>query len=131
MEKKRHPLCDLRESIQMNIHLLIKTHYGDYRFNKDYGCYIWNKDYSVVTNVSKWKDELCSLIKDTIEKYEVRLEKIKVNLVLEDAEFSEKFKDQPLRLKKKITIKIEGMIGYLNESFEHYEYLFFSPLSIG
>ena len=131
LDKKRHPVTELRESIQSNINLLIKTHFGDYRYDKEYGCYIWNKDYTTVTNVPKWKDELQNLMHTSIVKYEKRLKGTKVQLDMEDLELSEQFKDQPLKLKKKISIKITGTIQHLNEPFEHYEFLFFSPLSIG
>ena len=130
IDKKRHPLCDLKQSIQLNINLLIKTHFGDYRYDREYGCFIWNKDYTTVTNVSKWKDELRNLMQVAIERYETRLQGVKVTLDMEDVEFSEKLKDQPMKLKKKISVHITGIIKHLNEPFEHFEFLFFSPLSI-
>ena len=131
VEKKRHPLIELRQSIQLNINLLIKTHFGDYRYDKEYGCYIWNKDYTTVTNVPKWKDELRELMQNSIEKYETRLKNIKVTLDMEEVILSERFKGQPLKLKKKISVHITGIIKHLSEPFEHYEFLLFSPLSIG
>ena len=115
----------------MNINLIIKTHCNENRYDSRYGCLIWHKDYSTVTNMSNWKDELKSFMSDAIAVNEPRLEDIKVNLDMEDAEFSDRYRDQPVRLKKKITIQIKGVIKHLNETFEHIEYLFFSPLSIG
>ncbi|HBE42303.1 MAG TPA: hypothetical protein DDW27_14060 [Bacteroidales bacterium] len=130
-EKKPHKLCDLKDSIRMNINLIIKTHFNEYRFNREYGCFIWNKDYSTITNVADWKDELKSLMLQSIELNEPRLKNIKINLDMEEAEIMEKYRDQPLKLKKKINIMISGIIRHLNEPFEHYEFLFFSPLSVG
>jgi len=124
-------LCDLKDSIRMNINLIIKTHYRENRYDYRYGCTIWNKDYSTITDLSKWKDELKLYIAESIEKYEPRIDKIKVALNIEDTELSEQFKDQPLKLKKKIQLHISGTIKHLNEPFEHDEHLFFSPLSIG
>ena len=131
IEKQKHPLCEVKDSIKMNINLIMKTHIRECRFNSSYGCFIWNRDYSTVTNVSKWKDELNSLLQFSIEENETRINKVEVKLDLEEAEISEKFKNQPLRLKHKITISIKGVIKDLNEPFEQFEYLFFSPLSIG
>jgi hypothetical protein len=91
---------------------------------------IWNKDYSTINDLSKWKDELKLFIADSIEKNEPRVEKIKINLDIGETELSEKFKDQPVKHKKKITIQISGIIKHLNEPFAHNEHLFFSPLSI-
>jgi phage baseplate assembly protein W len=130
-EKKKHPLCSLKDSIQMNINLIIRTHIGENRYNNSYGCLIWNKDYSTITDVSKWKDELRSHIAASIEENEPRINEIQINLNIEDSELSDKFRDHPIKLKKKITIQISGIIKHLNEPFEYYEHLFFSPFSIG
>jgi phage baseplate assembly protein W len=131
IEKQKHPLCSLRDSVEQNINLIIKTHLKEYRFDDNYGCLIWNKDYSTVTNVSNWKDELKSLMLSAIEKNEPRIVKLKIDLSMEEVEFTDKFRDFPLKLKNKITIHIAGIVKHLNEPFEHLEYLFFSPLSIG
>lgn len=130
LEKKKHPLCEIKDSVQMNINLIIKTHFRECRYNSSYGCFIWSKDYSSITNISKWIDELNSSILSSIEKNESRVNKVEVKLELEEAEISERFRNQPLRLKHKITINIKGIIKHLNEPFEYLEYLFFSPLSI-
>jgi hypothetical protein len=130
IEKKRHPLCDIRESVQMNINMIIKTHFCEYRYNHTYGCFIWNQDYSTVDNISKWLDELRDSILSSIELNEPRISKIEIKINLDEAELFERFKGQPLRLKHKLTIEIRGVITHLNESFEHYEFLFFSPLSV-
>ena len=115
----------------MNINLIIKTHYNENHFDRSYGCLIWNIDYDTITNISKWKDEMKLHLTNSIENNEPRLDTIKIALNLEDTEISEKFRDQPLKLKKKITILISGTIRHLNEPFEHIEYLYFSPLSVG
>lgn len=130
IEKKRHPLCDIRESIQMNINMIIKTHFFEYRYNYMYGCFIWNQDYSTVASISKWLDEIQTSILSSVELNEPRLSKIEIKIDLEEAEVFERFKGQPLRLKHKLTTEIKGVITHLNESFEHYEFLFFSPLAI-
>ena len=131
IDKKPHHLCDLKDSIRMNINLIIKTHYDENRFNREFGCLIWNKDYSTITNVADWKDELKSLMLQSIEQNEPRLGNVKLNLDMEDTEILEKYREQPSKLKKKITIQISGVIRHLNEPFNHYEFLFFSPLSVG
>lgn len=131
MEKRKYPLCNLKDSVQQNMNLIIKTHLKEYRYDDAFGCLIWNKDYSVVTNVSEWKDELKSLMQSAIEKNEPRISKVKINLNLETVEFVDQFRNIPLKLKNKITIHITGVISHLNETIEHFEYLFFSPLSIG
>jgi len=131
IDRKRHTKCELSESIRMNIHLIIRTHYKEFRYDSTYGCMIWNKDYSTVTNVSHWKDELKEHMLKSIEINETRINKVKIDLNMEDTEISEKLKKQPQKLKKRITIQIKGVIKLINEPFMHYEQLFFSPLSIG
>ena len=130
IDKKRHPLCDIRESVQMNINMIIKTHFREYSFNQTYGCFIWNQDYSTVTNISKWLDEIRSSIHSSIDLNEPRISKTEIKIDLEETDVFERFKGQPLHLKHKLTIVINGVITHLNEPFEHYEYLFFSPLSV-
>ena len=130
IEKKHHSLCEIRESVKMNINMIIKTHFCEYRFNQNYGCFIWNQDYSTVANISEWLDELQNSILSSIELNEPRISNIEIKIDLEEAEFFERFKGQPLRLKHKLTIEVKGVITYLNELFEHYEFLFFSPLSV-
>jgi predicted component of type VI protein secretion system len=130
IEKKQHSLCEIRESVQMNVNMIIKTHFCEYRFNHNYGCFIWNQDYSTVANISEWLDELQNSILSSIELNEPRISKIEIKIDLEEAEFFERFKGQPLRLKHKLTIEVKGVVTYLNELFEHYEFLFFSPLSV-
>ena len=131
MEKKRHPAWEIKESIQINVNLILKTHLHEYRFDSSYGCMIWNKDFDSVSNVTRWLTELKSSILVSVEKNESRLSDIGVDLSIEAAKIPEKFKNQPLRMRHRITIKITGKIKHLNEPFEHFEYLFFSPLSIG
>lgn len=130
IDKKKHPLCDIKESVQMNVNLIIRTHFREYRFNSSYGCFIWNQDYSTITNISKWLDELQSSIMISIEDNEPRISKPEVKIDLEQAEIFERFKGQPLRLKHKLTIEVKGLIAYLNEPIEYSEFLFFSPLSV-
>ena len=89
IDRKRHPQCELSESIQKNIHLIIRTHYKEYRYDPAYGCMIWTKDYSTVTNVTHWKDELKELMIQSIKKNETRISKLKIDLTLEDVELSE------------------------------------------
>lgn len=129
--KRRHSVCDIKESIQINVNLILRTHLREYRFDSSYGCLIWNKDFDSVSNVTRWLSEVKSSILVSIEKNESRLSDINVELSIEAAKIPDKFKDQPLRMRHRITIKITGKIKHLNEPFEHFEYLFFSPLSIG
>ena len=130
IDKKKHPLCNIRESVQMNINMIIKTHFHEYSYNHSYGCFIWNQDYSTVTNISNWLDEMQCSILASIELNEPRISNTEVKIDLEEAEIFERFKGQPLRLKHKLTIEIKGIITHLSEPFEHFEFLFFSPLSV-
>jgi phage baseplate assembly protein W len=130
IDKKKHPQCNIRESIRMNINIIVKTQFREYRYNQTYGCYIWNQDYSTVTNISKWLDELQSSVITSIEMNEPRISKTEVKIDLEQAEIFERYKGQPLRLKHKLTIEIRAVITHLNEPFEHMEFLYFSPLSV-
>ena len=127
IEKKKHPLCDIRESVQMNINMIIKTHFCEYRYNHMYGCFIWNQDYSTVANISEWLDELQNSILSSVELNEPRISNIEIKIDLEEAEYFERFKGQPLRLKHKLTIEVKGVITHLNELFRHMSFCFSVP----
>jgi phage baseplate assembly protein W len=131
IEKKHHQLCGLLESIQQNIALIIKTHYGDYKFNPSFGCLIWNKDYSTVSNVSQWKDELKMLIESAVEMNEPRVEDIKIEINIEEEDMPRTYRDQPVIFKKKIAMRITGTVKHIKETFVQSINLLFSPLSIG
>ena len=130
IQKKRHGLCSLEDSIRQHIHLIIKTHYHEYRFDPNYGCYIWDKDFDNIQSVSKWKDELEDLVLQSLNAYEKRLANIQVNITVDEPETIDPRTNKTIRHRKRITIQVQGAIKKTNQLMRHTELMFFSPLSL-
>ncbi|MEM6844145.1 MAG: GPW/gp25 family protein [Bacteroidota bacterium] len=130
LEKKRLALCSLEGSIRQHIHLVIKTHYHEYRFDASYGCYVWDKDFDNIQSVSKWKDELEDLVLQSLNAYERRLAKIQVSIKVDEPETLDPKTQKIIRHRKRITIQTRGIVKKTNQSLSHTEYMFFSPLSL-
>jgi len=130
LQKKRLALCSLEDAIRQHIHLIIKTHYHEYRFDANYGCYVWDKDFDNIQSVSKWKDELEDLVLQSLNAYEKRLANIQVNIKVDEPETFDAKTQQTIRHRKRITILAQGTVKKTNQSLRHTEYMFFSPLSL-
>lgn len=129
-KKKRHGLCQMKEAVGEHIHLILKTHLKEYRYNYDYGCFVWDQDFNNIFNMDKWEKELETQIQDTIKKYEKRLDGIYISVKVKDPESDRVIKDIPHRLKRMINITISGTMLKTRELFQHQEVIYFSPLSI-
>lgn len=131
-QKQRHPMCELEASIRQHIHLVLKTHCGEYQYDASYGCTIWDQDFLNIHSVNKWRTSLEKMIMQALAQYERRLSPIDIRLDLDTS-----FQEEPgqakknVRLKRRITITISGKVRETNRPFLHTEHIFFSPLSIG
>lgn len=130
MEKKRQPRCGLADSIRQHIHLILRTHFNEYRFDSRFGCMVWDKDFETIRSVYKWKAELIEAFTKALKNYEKRLSQIQVIIDLDDLKVVDPNTQKVNGLRKRITIHIGGMMGQTNEPFQHTEYIFFSPLSL-
>lgn len=130
-QKQRLPLCELEASIRQHIHLVLKTHCEEYRYDSSYGCNIWEQDFLNIHSVNKWRTSLEKMITQALTQYERRLSPLDIRLDLdtslqEDPGMAKK----NARLKRRITITISGKVRETNRPFLHTEHIFFSPLSI-
>ena len=130
ISKQRHDLLETADAIKQHVHLILRTHYQEYRYDNDYGCYVWDKDYETIRSVSKWKKELHLSILEALERNEKRLSSIRVDLDVDEPKVIDPKTKKPIKLRKRITIIISGVIARTNERFQHTEYIFFSPLSL-
>lgn len=129
-KKERHALCDLKEGVAQHVHLILKTHLSEYRYDYDFGCYVWEQDFENIQSISKWENQLENLIKSTILKYEKRLDGIQVKIKVEEPKEFVSDGNVPDRLKRRINITMSGIIHRTRELFQHQELIYFSPLSI-
>jgi phage baseplate assembly protein W len=130
LKKKRPPVCSMQDSIKQNIHLILYTKFGEHRYNYSFGCEIWNKNFENIHSISKWKDGFKDSILNSLEQNETRLEDVKITMYLKDSKTPDQETKMAGRYRMQIIIKIEGIIYNINEAFQHWENIYFSPLSM-
>ena len=130
MEMQRQPRCSLADSIRQYMHLIMRTHFQEYRFDPKFGCMVWDKDFETIRSVYKWKTELIDAFTKSIKTYEKRLQQIQVIVDLDDLKILDPHTQKLIELRKRIIIHVRGTIDQTNEPFQHTEYIFFSPLSL-
>jgi phage baseplate assembly protein W len=128
--KKRQQKCGLGESIQQHIHLILRTHFKEYRYDPAFGNMVWEKDFETIRSVPKWKNELSEDFAIALKKYEKRLSQIRVATELDELKVVDPQTQKVSELRKRVTIRIDGIITQTNEYFKHTECIFFSPLSL-
>lgn len=129
-KKQRQPRCTLTDSLRQHIHLIIRTHFNESRYDSEYGCMIWEKDFETIRSVDKWKTELLDSFQKALKKYEVRLSNIQIVVNLDDLKVVDPKTRKVVELRRRINLHIEGTILQTNELFQHKEFIFFSPLSL-
>ncbi len=125
ISKKEQPRISLKESIEAWIHLLLVTHFGEFKNDESFGCQIWEHDFENITNSQKFKEDLQKAILQSIKIHEPRLTDIRLDLQIEQVEVLL----QNRRIKIRIGVRIAGVIRKTNESFVHIESFFIGPLS--
>lgn len=130
IQKERHRLCDLKEGVAEYIHFILKTHLTEYRYDYNFGCYVWNQDFENIKSISKWENFLETQIKEAISTYEKRMDNIQTKVKVEEPkDFADQNNPQN-RMKKRIHITVTATVKKTRESFQHQEFIYFSPLSI-
>ena len=128
--KRRNPLLKTGDALRQHIHLLLRTHYHECRYDPAYGCYVWDKDYDNIQSINRWKDELEGLVRQTLTDYEKRISSVAVSVSVEELPTVDPKTQQVNRYSKRITIALEGTVLKTNQRIAHREYMFFSPLSL-
>jgi phage baseplate assembly protein W len=124
--RKREQLkISLKESISAWIHILLVTHYGEFKGDESFGCEIWEHDFENITNAQKFKEDLQKTILQSITIHEPRLANIRSVIQIEQVEVL----FQNRRIKIRVGIKVSGTIKKTNEPFSHFESFFIGPLS--
>lgn len=131
LQKQQHAKCRLEDSIRQHIHLILKSHYGENRFDPHYGCYIWDKDFENIQSMTRWKDGLEDLVVKGLREYEKRLSNIAVSIRIDEPEITDPKTNRVTKPYKRISIEIRGTIQQTNQVLHHTELMFLSPLSLG
>jgi phage baseplate assembly protein W len=125
IHKKEHQRISLKESVSRVIHLIIITHFGEYKPDESLGCEIWDFDFVNITNYQLFKEKVKKSLIQTIEKHEPRLSQVRIDIQVQQVEI----RIQNRRTKSQITLKIDGILTQTNESYSYSENFFIGPLS--
>ncbi len=91
-----------------------------------YGCALWDRDFDISEDL-KWEEDLQKSVTNSLQKYERRLEQIRIDL---------KFGENIIRnknnayLRKSIKVSIQAKIVTTGESFFFEKILYISPVEL-
>ena len=130
MKKRELPRCrDIGESISQNIHLMITSKFGEYRFDPTYGSNIWDSDFENIFAEADWSDRVSEALKTIIELHEPRLKNVTVSASINQEEIPATKNNPQYRIKQKVVVEIEGSLTTTNERFSTTQKLYISPVS--
>lgn len=127
MQKKEHATCSLQQSVAQHLHLIITTAFGELAADENFGCSIWDHDFDNITSTHKIKEFIRQSLQSSIEQYEKRLFNVRIDLMIKQEELTGSI--HGCRVKKKITITINGWLLATNEKFVYEDSFFTGPLS--
>ncbi|AUD01088.1 GPW/gp25 family protein [Spirosoma pollinicola] len=126
LQRKQHPTCSLPQSIAQNLYLILTTHFAESRFDESFGCSLWDEDFSNQTS-SRWKEDIRQSIETSVAKHEKRLNQVRIRVDLADQEIQLTRTNR--RVKRRLSVWIDGLLTRTNESFSFQRSLFLAPLS--
>ncbi|MBC3788316.1 GPW/gp25 family protein [Spirosoma utsteinense] len=126
LQHRQHPTCSLPQSIAQNLYLMLTTHFAESRFDASFGCSLWDEDFSNQTN-SRWKEDIRQSIETSVAAHEKRLVQVRVRVDLVDQEIQLSRTNR--RVKRRLSVWIDGLLMRTNEPFSFQRSLFLAPLS--
>lgn len=127
---KSLPRVSLEKSIAQKIFLILLTHFEEYRFDYTFGCSVWDEDFEMLPRVNTWKEQLKRSIEESLNIHEPRLTNIQLGIKIDELPFTHPENDKIRKIKKRISVSIEGRLTKTDEPFKHAETLFLSPISV-
>jgi len=119
--------CDLKQSIIGFIHLITTSYFGECTFDETFGCSIWNVDFDNLTSTNKLKNTISESLVESISFQEKRLKRVEIAVVIEQEEFENR--GVLNRIKKRVDIRVKGVVSRTNEDFSCIERFYIAPLS--
>ena len=126
LQHKPHPTCSLPQSIAQNLYLILTTHVAESRFDASFGCSLWDEDFANQAN-SRWKEDIRQSIEASVLAHEKRLTQVRVRVDLTDQEMQLGRTNR--RVKRRLSIWIDGLLMRTNEPFSFQRSLYLAPLS--
>jgi phage baseplate assembly protein W len=127
MSGKMHNKVSLSDSIKQHLHLIITTSFGEMQFDENFGCSIWDDDFDNLTSTNKIKEKIKNSILYSVNKYENRIENVKLDLQIRETELSLKLKGK--YVKKRLDLIIVANICSTNLPLEYRDSFYTGPLS--
>lgn len=127
IKNKEVESIDLKQSIVGFIHLITTSYFGECTFDETFGCSIWNVDFDNLTSTNKLRNTISESLVESIVSQEKRLKKVDVEVSIQQEEF--KNRGSLNRIKKRVDIKVNGIVSRTNEKFSCVERFYIAPLS--
>src|SRR4051794_40999835 len=78
--------CDMRQSIDSNLNLLIMTRYKEHGGNPEFGCEIWDRDFELIGNKGLWEEKLRQSLFKSVTQFEMRLSNVEIIVTISQVE---------------------------------------------
>ena len=115
---------DLKRSINEHIELILTTHYGEYKYDRNYGFIIWDKEFENM-EIDKFnthdqpRRSIEEAMKKTLTLFEPRLEKLKIEILFR---YKKVFKGKSV--KYFVDIDIKGILNNARGEEYHNKFQF-------
>lgn len=125
---RKQPLavCNMKDSIAQNLHLIIGTYRGESAYSPDFGCSVWDEEFNITLN-PRWKENLYESLRKAIALFEKRLSVTDIKAFLEER--TERTAKDRLIVRKSLRIDITGVIRKTNEQFNFRDQMYISPVA--
>jgi phage baseplate assembly protein W len=125
--RKQHlAVCNMKDSIAQNLHLIIGTYRGESAYSPDFGCSVWDEEFNITLN-PRWKENLFESLRKAVSLFEKRLQITDIKAYLEEK--SERGAKDRLSIRRSLRIEINGIIRKTNEQFNFRDQIYISPLA--
>ena len=126
--RRELPKTTLEESIAQYINMVATSSFGECKFDDTLGCEFWDTDFDLLTDAQSLKNHITKSITETVRKYESRLKLTQVNVGITSHNLGTG-QSQVIRMKKRVSVEINGFIIKTNRPFLFQGYFYIAPLS--
>lgn len=126
---KSRQYCSYEESIAQYLMMMITSRYGEVVSRADFGSAIWELEFNQLVKVYEWEEQVQKSLRDTISKYEHRLDDLKIDVKLDQIDTDFGMREESTQVRKQASISVEGKIKHSGTRFTFNTQLFVSPLS--
>lgn len=125
--KKEMKKCSLKESIAHHLHLMLTTAFGELLSDDQFGNKLWEEDFDNVSYRNRQKEKILLSLGKTIARFEKRIEKVKIEMQVQQEEAPSGTADAGI--KRKLEFTITAVITATNEPIRYRDGFFISPLA--